>query len=581
MKKLSFKSKYILFASVFVNIAISPNAFARPNVQRPMVVAAANPVAVDAGMAVLKKGGDAVDAAIAVQAMLGLVEPQSSGLGGGAFLLRYDAKTRKIEVYDGRETAPNAANDKMFLDIDGKPINRGVAMTSGRATGIPGVVAMLKLAHDEHGKLPWSQLFDDAAKRAEIGFIVGPRLDKFVHGNYPQNQMEDVKRYFTKSDGQLVQAGDILKNPEYSTTLRKIAKDGPSAIYKGEFALKISNKVAQNPIPAIITTNEIALYKPVKREPICANYRKYIFCTAPPPSSGVSLIQLLKILENTDIATRGPSDPISWFKFAEASRIMYADRDAWIGDSKFVSVPIKVLLDKNYIAQRRTLIGERIGTVPVAGSPSQNIKPKIDATSEPGGTSHFVINDAKGNIVSMTTTIESFFGSGRMVDGVFLNNQMTDFSFLPNGANSIAPSKRPRSSMSPIIILNKNGEAIGALGSPGGNAILAYIAKSIIGISDWNLSMQQAFDLPNLVAKGENFNGEVSKMDEKIVYELKEKGMNIKSGSGEDSGLHGFIWRNGKWDVGADKRREGTIAIEKQEVILNLNKKKNSAKKHK
>lgn len=541
-------------------LAFSGGASAKPASRaRPMVIAAANPLAVEAGMKVLRRGGDAVDAAIAVQAMLGLVEPQSSGLGGGAFMLRYDARTKHIEAYDGRETAPATAGPDMFLDVDKHPLPRGTAMTSGRATGVPGVIAMLKLAHGDHGRLAWRGLFESTARRADAGFPVTERLARFVRAKYPQNAMPDVRAYFTKADGSLVAAGDSLRNPAYAKTLRRLAANGTDAIYRGDIAKAIAARVAQDPIPGSLTAADIAAYRPVKRDALCGPYRVFLLCSFPPPGSGVGILQLMATLERTDIAARGPDDPQAWFLFAEASRVMYADRDAWVGDPAFVKVPVSGLLNPAYVDQRRALIKDIAGAAPVAGTPPGSAKTGIDATREPGGTSHFVISDARGNVISMTTTVESYFGSGRMVDGFFLNNQMTDFSFLPEGPNAVAPGKRPRSSMAPMLILDGKGRVLGALGSPGGNAIPAYVGKTLIGLLDWHLPMQKAIDLPNLVARGTQFNGEVSRMSPAVVDGLTQRGVAVKAGSGEDSGLHGIIWHGGKWDAGADSRRDGVV----------------------
>lgn len=555
------KTTRTIFSFAFA-ILIASNSFAstRPAPDNKIIVAAAHPLAVEAGMEVLRRGGDAVDAAIAVQAMLGLVEPQSSGLGGGAFMLRYDAATRTIEVYDGRETAPSTAHARMFLYSQGRPIPRGQAMTSGLATGVPGVVAMLKLAHNEHGKLGWANLFGDATNTAREGFPVSARLDRFSHAPFPQNNMPDVRRYFTKTNGEIIRQGDILKNPAYAEFVERLAKEGPSAMYEGEVAQAISDKVAEAPMPANMPVSDIANYRPIKREPICTAYRAVVLCTAPPPSSGVSLLQLVLILKGTNIGELGVFSPQSWYLFAQASRLIYADRDAYVGDPAFVNVPVNGLLNRNYIRQRRDLIHST--TPPKAGNPSKSNRRENDYTIEPAGTSHFVIRDAFGNAVSMTTTVESFFGSGRMVNGFFLNNQMTDFSLLPEGPNAIAAGKRPRSSMSPVIIMDTNSRLIGAVGSPGGSAILAYIGKTLVGLFEWNLPIQAAIDLPNLIARGENASGEVSRMSPDIVTGLATKGILVRSGSGEDSGLHGFIWRNDVWEAGADKRRDGTVVIE-------------------
>ena len=531
--------------------------------ERQIFVSAAHPLATEAGLVVLRRGGSAVDAAIAVQAMLSLVEPQSSGLGGGAFMTRFDATTGTVTVYDGRETAPAGVTADMFLDDLGEPLPRPVAMTSGRATGVPGVVRMLALAHAEHGRLPWQQLFGDAQRTAREGFIVTDRLGRFIGGDFVQASAPDVRAYFTKSDGRLVAAGDRLRNPAYAEFLGRLAAEGPGALYRGPTAQRIVARTRVGPLGGTMTLADLDFYQPVRREPLCGTFRVTLICVPPPPSSGVGLLQLLAILERTDIADRGPADPQAWFLFAEASRIMYSDRDHYVADPAFVHVPVEGLLDPSYVALRARLIGERAGPQPEPGHPPGASAVPADRTLEPAGTSHFVIVDAQGNTVSMTTTVESYFGSGRMVDGFFLNNQMTDFSFSPGEVNSVAPGKRPRSSMAPLVML-RNGRLVGALGSPGGSAILAYVAKALVGTLDWGLSMEEAIALPNLFARSASFNGERAKMPPQLLAGLAARGIDVEAGSGEDSGLHGFIVTvGGHFDGGADPRRDGVARAER------------------
>jgi gamma-glutamyltranspeptidase / glutathione hydrolase len=536
----------------------------RRPVAKPFVVAA-NPLAAQAGLEVLKRGGSAVDAAIAVQAMLSLVEPQSSGIGGGSFLTYYDASTGRVSIVDGREVAPAQATTTMFLRTDGAPIPLREAVLSGRATGVPGVVRMLSLAHEKYGKLPWSSLFGDAERTAREGFIVSPRLARLVRGKYPQNKAPDVVAYFTKSDGALVAAGDRLRNPAYADFMRRLAEQGPSALYSGSTAARIVERTRAAPLGGSMTTSDLAAYRPVEREALCRPYRIYLMCVPPPPSSGVGLIQLMKILEQTDISKRGPGDPRAWYLFAEASRIMYADRDRYVGDPRFVSVPVDGLLDPAYVASRARLIGPVAGSPPSAGVPPGAEVAAVDSTVEPTGTSHLIVRDAAGNVVSMTTTVESIFGSGRMVDGFFLNNQMTDFAFQPvddsgrPAVNAVAPGKRPRSSMTPTILLTPDGRFAGAIGSAGGNAIIVYVAKSLIAAIDWGLPMQQALAEPNLVARGRNFNGEVTKFSPEVLQALRDRGIQLEPGQGEDSGVHGVLIRDGRIDGGYDPRREGVV----------------------
>jgi gamma-glutamyltranspeptidase / glutathione hydrolase len=546
----------------------TPAPAARPVAPRsaaePFVIAA-NPLGAQAGLNILKRGGSAVDAAIAMQAMLSLVEPQSSSVAGGAFMTYYDARTHKITVYDGREVAPAQAVSTMFLDSSGKPLPFARAVLSGRATGVPGVLKMLELAHREHGRLPWRALFGEATQTADQGFIVSPRLARMIHGNEPENAASEVNRYFSRPDGTLLNAGDRLVNKPYADFLRRLAAQGPAALYAGSTAAKIVAKTRQAPLAGAMTMADLANYRPVKREPVCGPYRIYVLCAPPPPSSGVGLIELMEMLQNTDIAGLGPNDPQAWFLFAEASRLMYADRDRYVGDSAFVRVPVAGLIDRAYARSRARLIGQMAGPPPSAGVPAGALVAGVDATFEPAGTSHFIIRDADGNVVSMTTTVESIFGTGRMVDGFFLNNQLTDFSFSPVDsqgrpvANAVAPGKRPRSSMVPSILLTRDGRFAGAIGSAGGNSILAFVAKSLVAAIDWNLPMQQAIAAPNLVARGPNFNGEVTKFSPRILAGLRARGIDLKPGQGEDSGIQGVLIRNGRVDGGYDPRREGVV----------------------
>ena len=531
---------------------------------QPFVVAA-NSLAAEAGLAILRQGGSAADAAVAIQAMLSLVEPQSSGAGGGGFLTYYDAASRKVSVYDGRETAPAQATEAMFTGLDGKALPFDTAVLSGRATGVPGAVAALALAHDEHGRLPWRNLFGDARRTAAEGFIVSPRLARFIHGDFAEASTPDVRAYFAKSGGGLLHAGDRLTNPAYADFLGRLAAHGPTALYAGSTAARIVARTRAAPLGGTMTMADLAAYRPVKREALCRPYRVYLVCAPPPPASGVGLLELMALLQRTDIAARGPGDAQAWYAFAQASRLMYADRDLYVGDPAFVTVPVDGLLDPAYVAARAGLIGPTAGPPPVAGVPAGATVAAADSTREPAGTSHFIVRDADGNVVSMTTTVESIFGSGRMVDGFFLNNQLTDFALQPRdatgalSANAVAPGKRPRSSMTPLILLTADGRFAGALGSAGGNAIIAYVAKALVGAIDWNLPMQRAIALPNVVARGRAFNGEVSKFSPQLLAGLRARGVDLQPGVGEDSGVQGVMIRDGLIDGGTDPRREGVV----------------------
>ena len=526
------------------------------------MVAAANPLAVQAGLDVLKRGGNAVDAAVAVQAALGLVEPQSSGLGGGAFMVFYDAKTRKVTAYNGRETASAASTPDLFLTADGRPMPFFQAILSGKSTGAPGVVAMLGLAQSEHGKLKWSGLFDGPRALAADGFKVTPRLAGMIASRAPQAAAPDIVAYFTKPDGTRYVAGDLLKNPAYADTLRRIATEGPGAFYKGSIPQDIAARV-QRDSGGTLTAEDIETYTPRESEALCRPYRIYVVCVPQAPAGGPVLLEALGILEHTDIDKRGPGDPQAWFEFAQAHRIAYADRDRYMGDPAFVTVPVQGLLSPGYLDARAALIGTTAGPPPEAGVPPGAPAAGTDSTREPGGTSHFTVVDKWGNVVSMTTTVESVFGSGRMVDGFVLNNQLTDFAFSPvdakgrAAANAVAAGKRPRSTMSPTIVLDRKGRFVAAVGSPGGGAIVAYNLKALVGVLDWHMTMQDAISLPNLIAVGPNFIGEAAKFSPAVRQGLADRGVDLKPGLGEDSGLHGVMVRDGKLEGGADPRREG------------------------
>jgi len=551
---------------VFFALAWMDLARAAPTtggVPRPMV-AAANPAAVEAGLKVLRAGGSAIDAAVAVQATLGLVEPQSSGLGGGAFMVFYDARSHKVTAYDGREVAPAGAGADLFLDDQGHPLTRGTAFVSGRSAGVPGAIAMLALAQKEHGRRPWSSLFAEPERLASEGFVVGPRLVSLIASSAPQAKMPDVVAYFRRPDGSPLHAGDRLVNAAYAATLKRLAAEGPAALLEGSIARDIVVRLHQPPLPGTMSLSDLAGYKPLEGPALCRPYRVWIVCVPNPPSGGTATLQALGLLERTDIAGRGPADPRAWLELAQAERLMYADRDRYVGDPAFVNVPVRGMLDPAYLDERARLIGERAGPAPKAGKPPGAPVTGADATAEPGGTSHFVVADRRGNVVSMTTTVESLFGDGRMVDGFFLNNQLTDFSFVPRDAsgalvaNAPAPGKRPRSSMSPAIILDRQGRFVAAVGSPGGPAIPAYVLKAIVGILDWNLSMQEAIALPNLIAIGNFYASEPAKFAPGVVQGLADRGIKLYGGSaGEGSGLHGVMIRNGKTEGGADPRREG------------------------
>ncbi|GGE83191.1 gamma-glutamyltransferase family protein [Sphingomonas prati] len=527
------------------------------------MVAAANPMAVDAGLEVLRAGGSAVDAAVEVQAVLGLVEPQSSGLGGGAFMVYYDAATRKVTAYDGRETAPAAATPALFSEADGRPEPFRSALLSGRSTGVPGAIAMLAMAQADHGKRPWPSLFTRAARLATDGFVVPPRMGAAINGRAPQAAAPDAVAYFTKPDGTRYVAGDTLRNPAYAATLRRIAAEGPAGLLDGPIAAAIVARTHEGARPGAMTLADLKSYRPRRTEALCRPYRVHIVCTAATESGGIGLQEALGIVATTDIDRRTPADPQGWFQIAQASRLAYADRDYFVGDPAFVRLPVAGLLAPDYLAKRAALIGTVAGPAPDHGQPAAAPAPGVDATVEPGGTTHFVIVDAAGNVVSMTTTVESIFGSGRMVGGFFLNNQLTDFSFAPlspdgtPAANAVAGGKRPRSSMAPTIILDRSRAFVAAAGSPGGPAIQAYNLKAIVGLLDWKLDAQAAAALPNLVARGDRFSGDTAMFAPATVAGLAARGITLRPDDRENSGVHIILRRGKGYEGGADPRRDG------------------------
>jgi gamma-glutamyltranspeptidase/glutathione hydrolase len=529
------------------------------------MVAAANPLAVEAGLEVLRAGGSAVDAAIAVQAVLGLVEPQSSGIGGGAFLVHYDAATGDVVTFDGREVAPQGATPGMFLDAAGKPLPFAVAVRSGRAVGVPGVIAMLGMAHREFGRLSWSRPWQPAIRLAERGFPVSPRLNELIGSALARDAMLPAGRAYLTSDGRTPHAvGAILRNPDYASTLRQVAGRGARVFYEGPLAAAIVAGAAADPMPGSLTLADLAAYRPARLEPVCSGYRVYLVCGMRPPSSGgIGVLAALGILENFEMSSMGPGTVAGWHHLIEAQRLAYADRDKYVADDRLVAVPLAGLTDKDYLRSRAALVSpdRALGVVEAGKPPGAPVRGR-DATAEVPGTSHFVVVDPKGNAVSMTTTVESLFGSQRFVAGFFLNNQLTDFSFRPVDdrgeaiANAVAPGKKPRSSMSPTLVF-RDGAFELAVGSPGGNAIIAYVVKTLVGMLDWGLTPQQAVDLPNVIARGAVV-VETARIDPAVVESLKGMGHVFRDGRGEGSGLHAVrVTKDGRLEGAADPRREG------------------------
>lgn len=537
-----------------------------PNWRSGGMVSAANPLAVDAGVAVLEAGGSAVDAAIAVQAVLGLVEPQSSGIGGGAFLVHYAAATGDVVTYDGREVAPASATPDMLLDGAGQPLPFTVAVRSGLSVGVPGLIAMLELAHREHGRLPWAKPWERAIELAERGFAVSPRLhDSIGYAQRWGGLAPDAAAYLTVDGEAALPVGHWLVNRAYAETLRKLAQGGARGFYEGETAEAIIAAVQRGERPGGLTLEDLRRYQPQRLEPVCGSYRVYQVCGMRPPSSGgIAVLSILGILQNFDLSAMPQSSSAGWHHFIEAQRLAYADRDRYVADDRYEQVPLAGLIDRDYLASRAALIqADRALEKVDAGLPPGAVPRGRDATGQETGTSHFVVVDARGNVVSMTTTIESIFGSQRMAAGFFLNNQLTDFSFRPvdaNGlpiANAVAPGKKPRSSMSPSIVF-RDGQFELAVGSPGGNAIIAYVSKAIVGMLDWRLTPQEAVDLPNVIARGQPLAEQ--RMQPELIAALRALGHQFRDarGAGEGSGLHAVRrLPDGRLAGAADSRREG------------------------
>lgn len=478
------------------------------------MVSAANPYVSEAGRQILRDGGSAVDAAIAMQLVLNLVEPQSSGIGGGAFLLHWDAATETLKSYDGRETAPAAARPDRFLSADGKPIPFAAAISSGAAVGVPGVLAMLELAHHRHGRLPWAYLFAPATRLARDGFLVSARLNLLLGWMGPDAFSPAARNYFFDPAGKAWPVGHRLRNPELAATFERLAAEGTRAFYEGSIAERIVAAAATGPMPrGDLTLADLANHRPREREPICTPYRGLRVCGMGPPSSGAHTVgQALRLIEPFDLGRgkRAALNPRAMHLIAEAQKLAYADRNRHLADPDFVHVP-DGLLDDAYLARRRGLMAPfRAAERVEAGDPSRGRAhlPGDDATVEASGTSHISIIDGAGNAVSITTTIEAAFGSRLWVAGFLLNNQLTDFSFRHTDAsgrpiaNRVEGGKRPRSSMAPTIVLDAAGEVKAVVGSPGGSRIIMYVVKSLVGLIDWEMDAQAAAALVNFGSRG-------------------------------------------------------------------------------
>jgi gamma-glutamyltranspeptidase/glutathione hydrolase len=542
-------------------------------------VAAAHPLATDAGYKILKAGGSAVDAAIAVQMVLGLVEPQSSGIGGGSFLLHHDGQRNITEAFDGRETAPAAANENLFLNANGKPVGFYEGVVGGRAVGVPGTVQMLEDAHRQHGKLPWTQLFAPAIALAEQGFKISERLHGLLVRDVYLKKDPVAAAYFYDAAGQPWPVDHLLKNPELASIFKRIAAEGSKALMTGDIAQAIVDKVRQHPTnPGQLALADLAAYRAIQRQPLCHDYRAaardYRICGMPPPSSGaVAVGQILGLLSHTPATAmplvNGLPDARWLHLYTEASRLAFADRDQYIADPDFVQAPggsWMSLLEPRYLAERARLIGPVRMTTAAAGTPGAVKTSYAPMPEQPEhGTSHISIVDAHGNALAMTSTVENAFGSRQMVKGFLLNNELTDFSFTPSDAqgrpiaNRVEPGKRPRSSMAPTLVFDKTtGELLMSGGSPGGALIIHYVAKLLYGTLNWELDAQQAINLPNFGS----LNGMTLLEDQRFpaatVESLRQPGAQVREVP-LTSGLQAIQKTPSGWFGGADPRREGVV----------------------
>ncbi|AOK17883.1 gamma-glutamyltransferase [Burkholderia cepacia] len=546
------------------------------------MIAAANPLATQAGYDMLKAGGTAIDAAIATQMVLALVEPQSSGIGGGAFLLYFDGKA--TQAYDGRETAPAAATDRLFYGPTGQPMNFYEGVVGGRSVGTPGVLRMLDAAHRAHGRLPWRRLFQPAIRLAERGFTISPRLATLIANDRYLKNDPAARAYFYNQDGTPKAAGTVLKNPALATVLRQVADRGANAFYTGAIARDIVTKVRRHPTnPGLLSLQDLARYKAKVRAPLCADYRRSVVCGMPPPSSGgLAIAQMLGILEAMpdwqQIGAQKPvrndvgyePTPFAAHLFSEAGRLAYADRARYVADPDFVPLPggsWASLTDKTYLAQRAHLIGDSSMGVAQAGTPQgATLAMADDRSPELPSTSDIAIVDRYGQALSMTTSIEDAFGSRLMVRGFMLNNQLTDFSFVSNDngrpvANRVQPGKRPRSAMSPELVFDRKTKQVTmVVGSAGGPAIINHVAKTLVGVLDWGMTMQQAIALPNFGSMNGPTQLERGRVSDALADGLKGRGHDVRVVE-MNSGLQGIQRLNVQgqtvWFGGADPRREG------------------------
>jgi gamma-glutamyltranspeptidase/glutathione hydrolase len=543
--------------------AISPTPVA------PGMVSAADPRAAEAGAEMLRQGGSATDAALATLLALTVVEPQSSGIGGGGFLVHSDAKG-DVDTFDGREEAPMAATPSWFY-VDGKPLPIEQAIPGGRSVGVPGNVRMMALAHARHGKLPWKTLFGPAIRLARDGFILSPRGHGMLADSPETGAMSTAARaIYYQPDGSAKPAGSRIVNPALAAFLEQLAMHGPDSFYVGPNAQAIVaavNGAPRNPAP--MAAGDLAAYEAKQRPPVCGAYRGYRICGMGPPSSGATTVYaILKQLERFDVKALGKDSPVAWHLIVESMRLAYADRDRYLADADHVPVPVAGLVDPAYLAQRSALISpDRTMATVTAGTPAGAPQLASAPDQVEHGTSHFVAADSRGDVVSLTSTIESVYGSGLMVNGYYLNNELTDFNIVPNQdgiptANRVEAGKRPRSSMSPSIVFAPDGRVRLAVGAAGGATIIAQVAKAIIGVVDWDLSAQEAIALPVIFAPGGNIVFvERGSVHEAMIPALQRLGHTDVRPRGPSFKANAIEWKGGRWVGAADPRSEG-VAVQ-------------------
>lgn len=532
------------------------------------MISTANVLATEAGLAILRKGGSAVDAAIAAQMVLGLVEPQSSGLGGGGFMMHYDSKTRSIETFDGRETAPKSADGDLFHKNNGDVMSWWQAASGGLSVGVPGLIRMLELAHQKHGKLPWRDLFESGIELANSGFIVSPRLTQSITNNDDLKTFPAAHKYLYRK-GQPIKAGSRLYNLEYGQTLRIISEGGADAFYTGPIAHDITSAVRKNITnPGLLSISDIKNYQAYQREPVCGKYRSYTICGMPPPSSGgITILQILGLIERFNLAAEGPNSLENVHILSEASRLAFADRAMFLADSDFVDVPINGLINRNYLANRSKLIQiDRSIKNVMPGQPQGEVDRNIIEMQnqiEGNSTTHLSIVDNEGNSVSLTSSIERSFGSRIWVRGFFLNNQLTDFSFQEKiggnlVANRVEGGKRPRSSMAPTLVLDKDSQLVLVLGSPGGPRIISYVSLALVASLDWKMDPQMAASLPHHSNRNGLTELEANTYLSDLVSALVKLGHTVKLRP-LVSGIHTIQVTEEGLIGGADPRREGVV----------------------